>query len=158
MALWHMYTHTHTHTHTHRQGERDRQTDRQRDRETDRHTHTTECWRRQTGGHIKSTTAFLINFFPWQVHISTTGLIVTPPPSSPVTTGPSFTFPTDVPYQAALGVSIISVSLFLSEVFSLDDLPHSSQLPRWMLRLLFCRWSLLISQKRLYLARGLQNL
>ncbi|XP_030672176.1 E3 ubiquitin-protein ligase SH3RF1 isoform X3 [Nomascus leucogenys] len=40
---------------------------------------------------------------PSQVHISTTGLIVTPPPSSPVTTGPSFTFPSDVPYQAALG-------------------------------------------------------
>ncbi|XP_004475447.1 E3 ubiquitin-protein ligase SH3RF1 [Dasypus novemcinctus] len=40
---------------------------------------------------------------PSQVHISTTGLIVTPPPSSPVTTGPSFTFPPDVPYQAALG-------------------------------------------------------
>ncbi|XP_011941814.1 PREDICTED: E3 ubiquitin-protein ligase SH3RF1 isoform X3 [Cercocebus atys] len=38
-----------------------------------------------------------------EVHISTTGLIVTPPPSSPVTTGPSFTFPSDVPYQAALG-------------------------------------------------------
>ncbi|NP_001125455.1 E3 ubiquitin-protein ligase SH3RF1 [Pongo abelii] len=40
---------------------------------------------------------------PSQVHISTTGLIVTPPPSSPVTTGPSFTFPSDVPYQATLG-------------------------------------------------------
>ncbi|EPQ04317.1 Putative E3 ubiquitin-protein ligase SH3RF1 [Myotis brandtii] len=40
---------------------------------------------------------------PSQVHISTTGLIVTPPPSSPVTTGPSFTFPSDVPYTAALG-------------------------------------------------------
>lgn len=40
---------------------------------------------------------------PSQVHISTTGLIVTPPPSSPVTTGPSFTFPSDVPYPAALG-------------------------------------------------------
>nr|XP_023410742.1 E3 ubiquitin-protein ligase SH3RF1 [Loxodonta africana] len=40
---------------------------------------------------------------PSQVHISTTGLIVTPPPSSPVTTGPTFTFPSDVPYQAALG-------------------------------------------------------
>nr|XP_020853499.1 LOW QUALITY PROTEIN: E3 ubiquitin-protein ligase SH3RF1 [Phascolarctos cinereus] len=40
---------------------------------------------------------------PSQVHISTTGLIVTPPPSSPVTTGPSFTFPSDVPFQAALG-------------------------------------------------------
>ncbi|XP_058406311.1 E3 ubiquitin-protein ligase SH3RF1 isoform X2 [Diceros bicornis minor] len=38
-----------------------------------------------------------------EVHISTTGLIVTPPPSSPVTTGPSFTFPSDVPYPAALG-------------------------------------------------------
>ncbi|XP_006864596.1 PREDICTED: E3 ubiquitin-protein ligase SH3RF1-like [Chrysochloris asiatica] len=40
---------------------------------------------------------------PSQVHISTTGLIVTPPPSSPVTTGPTFTFPSDTPYQAALG-------------------------------------------------------
>ncbi|XP_036022408.1 E3 ubiquitin-protein ligase SH3RF1 isoform X2 [Onychomys torridus] len=40
---------------------------------------------------------------PSQVHISTTGLIVTPPPSSPVTTGPSFTFPSEVSYQAALG-------------------------------------------------------
>ncbi|NXA40018.1 SH3R1 ligase, partial [Eudromia elegans] len=40
---------------------------------------------------------------PSQVHIGTTGLIVTPPPSSPVTTGPSFTFPTEVTYQAALG-------------------------------------------------------
>ncbi|XP_049720783.1 E3 ubiquitin-protein ligase SH3RF1 isoform X2 [Elephas maximus indicus] len=40
---------------------------------------------------------------PSQVHISTTGLIVTPPPSSPVTTGPTFTFPSDAPYQAALG-------------------------------------------------------
>ncbi|XP_053886331.1 E3 ubiquitin-protein ligase SH3RF1 isoform X2 [Malaclemys terrapin pileata] len=40
---------------------------------------------------------------PSQVHISTTGLIVTPPPSSPVTTGPSFTFPSEVTYQAALG-------------------------------------------------------
>ncbi|XP_053258845.1 E3 ubiquitin-protein ligase SH3RF1 isoform X1 [Podarcis raffonei] len=40
---------------------------------------------------------------PSQVHISTTGLIVTPPPSSPVTTGPSFTFPAEATYQAALG-------------------------------------------------------
>uniref|UniRef100_A0A8D0BG17 E3 ubiquitin-protein ligase SH3RF1 n=1 Tax=Salvator merianae TaxID=96440 RepID=A0A8D0BG17_SALMN len=40
---------------------------------------------------------------PSQVHISTTGLIVTPPPSSPVTTGTSFTFPPEVTYQAALG-------------------------------------------------------
>ncbi|XP_075787247.1 E3 ubiquitin-protein ligase SH3RF1 isoform X1 [Pelodiscus sinensis] len=40
---------------------------------------------------------------PSQVHISTTGLIVTPPPSSPVTTGTSFTFPSEVTYQAALG-------------------------------------------------------
>ncbi|XP_072192515.1 E3 ubiquitin-protein ligase SH3RF1 [Excalfactoria chinensis] len=40
---------------------------------------------------------------PSQVHIGTTGLIVTPPPSSPVTTGPSFTFPSEVTYQAALG-------------------------------------------------------
>lgn len=39
---------------------------------------------------------------PSQVHISTTGLIVTPPPSSPVTTGPSFTFPAEAPYPAAL--------------------------------------------------------
>ncbi|XP_076192659.1 E3 ubiquitin-protein ligase SH3RF1 isoform X2 [Aptenodytes patagonicus] len=38
-----------------------------------------------------------------EVHIGTTGLIVTPPPSSPVTTGPSFTFPSEVTYQAALG-------------------------------------------------------
>ncbi|XP_074847971.1 E3 ubiquitin-protein ligase SH3RF1 isoform X2 [Carettochelys insculpta] len=40
---------------------------------------------------------------PSQVHIGTTGLIVTPPPSSPVTTGPSFTFPSEVTYQATLG-------------------------------------------------------
>ncbi|NXE44891.1 SH3R1 ligase, partial [Casuarius casuarius] len=40
---------------------------------------------------------------PSQVHIGTTGLIVTPPPSSPVTTGPSFNFPSEVTYQAALG-------------------------------------------------------
>ncbi|KFV19730.1 E3 ubiquitin-protein ligase SH3RF1, partial [Tauraco erythrolophus] len=40
---------------------------------------------------------------PSQVHIGTTGLIVTPPPSSPVTTGPSFTFPSEVTYQAAIG-------------------------------------------------------
>ncbi|XP_047932186.1 E3 ubiquitin-protein ligase SH3RF1 isoform X1 [Anser cygnoides] len=40
---------------------------------------------------------------PSQVHIGSTGLIVTPPPSSPVTTGPSFTFPSEVTYQAALG-------------------------------------------------------
>ncbi|NXD30251.1 SH3R1 ligase, partial [Spelaeornis formosus] len=40
---------------------------------------------------------------PSQVHIGTTALIVTPPPSSPVTTGPSFTFPSEVTYQAALG-------------------------------------------------------
>ncbi|KAM6136417.1 LOW QUALITY PROTEIN: E3 ubiquitin-protein ligase SH3RF1 [Phoenicopterus ruber ruber] len=39
---------------------------------------------------------------PSQVHIGTTGLIVTPPPSSPVTTA-SFTFPSEVTYQAALG-------------------------------------------------------
>ncbi|XP_075420360.1 E3 ubiquitin-protein ligase SH3RF1 [Tenrec ecaudatus] len=39
---------------------------------------------------------------PSQVHISTTGLIVTPPPSSPVTAGSAFTFPPDAPYQAAL--------------------------------------------------------
>ncbi|GAB0188652.1 E3 ubiquitin-protein ligase SH3RF1 [Grus japonensis] len=44
---------------------------------------------------------------PSQVHIGTTGLIVTPPPSSPVTTGPSFTFPSEVTYQAALGVSTV---------------------------------------------------
>eukprot|EP00079_Xenopus_tropicalis_P034747 XP_017948518.1 PREDICTED: E3 ubiquitin-protein ligase SH3RF1 isoform X3 [Xenopus tropicalis] len=40
---------------------------------------------------------------PSQVHISTTGLIVTPPPSSPVVSGPAFTFPPEVTYQAALG-------------------------------------------------------
>ncbi|XP_063314256.1 E3 ubiquitin-protein ligase SH3RF1 isoform X1 [Pelobates fuscus] len=40
---------------------------------------------------------------PSQVHISTTGLIVTPPPSSPVISGPAFTFPPEVTYQAALG-------------------------------------------------------
>ncbi|KAM9329193.1 E3 ubiquitin-protein ligase SH3RF1 [Gastrophryne carolinensis] len=39
---------------------------------------------------------------PSQVHISTTGLIVTPPPSSPVISGPTFTFP-EVFCQAALG-------------------------------------------------------
>uniref|UniRef100_A0A8C9W0X3 E3 ubiquitin-protein ligase SH3RF1 n=1 Tax=Scleropages formosus TaxID=113540 RepID=A0A8C9W0X3_SCLFO len=33
---------------------------------------------------------------PSQVHICTTGLIVTPPPSSPVTTATVFTFPTDI--------------------------------------------------------------
>ncbi|KFQ29156.1 E3 ubiquitin-protein ligase SH3RF1, partial [Merops nubicus] len=38
---------------------------------------------------------------PSQVHISTTGLIVTPPPSSPIATGPSFTFPSEVTYQTA---------------------------------------------------------
>nr|XP_030701095.1 E3 ubiquitin-protein ligase SH3RF1 isoform X3 [Globicephala melas] len=37
-----------------------------------------------------------------EVHISTTGLIVTPPPSSPVTTGPSCTVPPEAPYPAAL--------------------------------------------------------
>ncbi|XP_073088932.1 E3 ubiquitin-protein ligase SH3RF1 isoform X1 [Manis javanica] len=42
---------------------------------------------------------------PSQVHISTTGLIVTPPPSSPVSAGPSFTFPPDSPYPAALTVN-----------------------------------------------------
>nr|XP_036854735.1 E3 ubiquitin-protein ligase SH3RF1 isoform X2 [Manis javanica] len=40
-----------------------------------------------------------------EVHISTTGLIVTPPPSSPVSAGPSFTFPPDSPYPAALTVN-----------------------------------------------------
>ncbi|XP_072262136.1 E3 ubiquitin-protein ligase SH3RF1 isoform X1 [Pyxicephalus adspersus] len=40
---------------------------------------------------------------PSQVHISTAGLIVTPPPSSPVISGPTFTFPPDVAYQATLG-------------------------------------------------------
>ncbi|XP_060011833.1 E3 ubiquitin-protein ligase SH3RF1 isoform X4 [Lagenorhynchus albirostris] len=40
-----------------------------------------------------------------EVHISTTGLIVTPPPSSPVTTGPSCTVPPEAPYPAALSVS-----------------------------------------------------
>ncbi|KAM6440412.1 E3 ubiquitin-protein ligase SH3RF1 isoform 3-T3 [Liasis olivaceus] len=48
---------------------------------------------------------------PSQVHISTTGLIVTPPPSSPVTTGPSFTFPPEVTYQAAFAVSSINPPL-----------------------------------------------
>eukprot|EP00069_Balaena_mysticetus_P001422 bmy_15283T0 len=43
---------------------------------------------------------------PSQVHISTTGLIVTPPPSSPVTTGPSSTVPPEAPYPAALSVSV----------------------------------------------------
>nr|XP_006007379.2 PREDICTED: E3 ubiquitin-protein ligase SH3RF1 [Latimeria chalumnae] len=40
---------------------------------------------------------------PSQVHIGTTGLIVTPPPSSPVTTVASFTFPPEVTCSAALG-------------------------------------------------------
>ncbi|KAG9479938.1 E3 ubiquitin-protein ligase SH3RF1 isoform X1 [Eleutherodactylus coqui] len=40
---------------------------------------------------------------PSQVHISTTGLIVTPPPSSPIVSGPAFIFPPDIAYQAALG-------------------------------------------------------
>ncbi|XP_066576077.1 E3 ubiquitin-protein ligase SH3RF1 isoform X2 [Amia ocellicauda] len=35
---------------------------------------------------------------PSQVHISTTGLIVTPPPSSPVTTATTFTFPSETSY------------------------------------------------------------
>ncbi|XP_061681780.1 E3 ubiquitin-protein ligase SH3RF1 isoform X2 [Syngnathoides biaculeatus] len=35
---------------------------------------------------------------PSQVHICTTGLIVTPPPSSPVTTATVFTFPSDTGY------------------------------------------------------------
>ncbi|XP_063165817.1 E3 ubiquitin-protein ligase SH3RF1 isoform X1 [Candoia aspera] len=48
---------------------------------------------------------------PSQVHISTTGLIVSPPPSSPVTTGPSFTFPPEVTYQAAFAVSSINPPL-----------------------------------------------
>ncbi|XP_051951998.1 E3 ubiquitin-protein ligase SH3RF1 [Xyrauchen texanus] len=37
---------------------------------------------------------------PSQVHICTTGLIVTPPPSSPVTTATVFTFPTDTSYAS----------------------------------------------------------
>lgn len=36
--------------------------------------------------------------FCWQVHICTTGLIVTPPPSSPVTTATVFTFPSEASY------------------------------------------------------------
>ncbi|XP_013875994.1 E3 ubiquitin-protein ligase SH3RF1 isoform X2 [Austrofundulus limnaeus] len=37
---------------------------------------------------------------PSQVHICTTGLIVTPPPSSPVTTATVFTFPSDASYTS----------------------------------------------------------
>ncbi|XP_068599819.1 E3 ubiquitin-protein ligase SH3RF1 [Brachionichthys hirsutus] len=37
---------------------------------------------------------------PSQVHICTTGLIVTPPPSSPVTTATVFTFPSEVSYTS----------------------------------------------------------
>eukprot|EP00066_Takifugu_rubripes_P008053 XP_003973971.1 PREDICTED: E3 ubiquitin-protein ligase SH3RF1 isoform X1 [Takifugu rubripes] len=37
---------------------------------------------------------------PSQVHICTTGLIVTPPPSSPVTTATVFTFPSDSSYSS----------------------------------------------------------
>ncbi|XP_075901559.1 E3 ubiquitin-protein ligase SH3RF1 isoform X2 [Nelusetta ayraudi] len=37
---------------------------------------------------------------PSQVHICTTGLIVTPPPSSPVTTATVFTFPSEASYTA----------------------------------------------------------
>uniref|UniRef100_A0A673H6J8 E3 ubiquitin-protein ligase SH3RF1 n=1 Tax=Sinocyclocheilus rhinocerous TaxID=307959 RepID=A0A673H6J8_9TELE len=37
---------------------------------------------------------------PSQVHICTTGLIVTPPPSSPVTTATVFTFPPETSYDA----------------------------------------------------------
>ncbi|XP_075053894.1 E3 ubiquitin-protein ligase SH3RF1 isoform X2 [Mixophyes fleayi] len=40
---------------------------------------------------------------PSQVHISTAGLIVTPPPSSPVISGSAFTFPPDTAYRVALG-------------------------------------------------------
>lgn len=94
---------------------------RQRQGETDRQI-------QKEAGFFKKYAVFLISCFPWQVHISTTGLIVTPPPSSPVTTGPSFTFPSDVSYQAALGVSTISVSFSLRRL-SLDDLAHSDQLP-----------------------------
>lgn len=36
----------------------------------------------------------------WQVHICTTGLIVTPPPSSPVTTATVFTFPSETSYTS----------------------------------------------------------
>ncbi|XP_008064032.1 E3 ubiquitin-protein ligase SH3RF1 [Carlito syrichta] len=36
-------------------------------------------------------------------HLRTTGLIATPPPSSPVTAGPLFPFPSGIPYQAAPG-------------------------------------------------------
>lgn len=118
MALWNII---HTHIGGPRAGRgRERQTDRYRKRQV-----------------FKKYAVFLISCFPWQVHISTTGLIVTPPPSSPVTTGPSFTFPSDVSYQAALGVSTISVSFSLRRL-SLDDLAHSDQLPPcpWML----ARW------------------
>lgn len=51
---------------------------------------------------------------------------MTPPPSSPVTTGPSFTFPSDVPYTAALGVSIVSpLSVSLLGI-SYVNLAHST--------------------------------
>lgn len=48
---------------------------------------------------------FLVYFivhisFSWQVHICTTGLIVTPPPSSPVTTATVFTFPSESSYSS----------------------------------------------------------
>uniref|UniRef100_A0A665SW25 E3 ubiquitin-protein ligase SH3RF1 n=1 Tax=Echeneis naucrates TaxID=173247 RepID=A0A665SW25_ECHNA len=40
---------------------------------------------------------------PSQVHICTTGLIVTPPPSSPVTTAAVFTFPSETSYTSIPG-------------------------------------------------------
>ncbi|XP_026884187.2 E3 ubiquitin-protein ligase SH3RF1 [Electrophorus electricus] len=43
---------------------------------------------------------------PSQVHICTTGLIVTPPPSSPVTTATVFTFPSETSY-AAIPVDVL---------------------------------------------------
>lgn len=49
--------------------------------------------------------SFLVYFmvrvsFSRQVHICTTGLIVTPPPSSPVTTATVFTFPSESSYSS----------------------------------------------------------
>uniref|UniRef100_A0A4W3JUD1 E3 ubiquitin-protein ligase SH3RF1 n=1 Tax=Callorhinchus milii TaxID=7868 RepID=A0A4W3JUD1_CALMI len=46
---------------------------------------------------------------PSQVHISTTGLIVTPPPSSPVNTVAPCAFPTEGTYTVAHGVSYFTV-------------------------------------------------
>ncbi|XP_036377408.1 E3 ubiquitin-protein ligase SH3RF1 isoform X2 [Megalops cyprinoides] len=47
---------------------------------------------------ISELTGGLSSSAPSQVHICTTGLIVTPPPSSPVTTATVFTFPTETSY------------------------------------------------------------